>query len=173
MSTARIAWGPPRLALLEERHEAVASHLVDISAGSLDAIEKSGEIALHHRAELIRGHPLAEAGVAADVEHEHGDVLLDLLGQLERIGIDTGEPLDGFGDESGELVANAALLSQLLLHGALELEGCLNARHELARVMRLGEEVVGPGFDPLNAILHLVEGGHDQHGDKASIVVLL
>ena len=153
------------VAVLENRHEAVARGLVDVAARVGDAVQEAAEVPFHQGVELHGGDALGQAAIAADVHEEHGDVEL-LLGQLGRVGIGRDQALDRVGHELGEVVADARDLAQALIHVALAGQHGLHPGDQLALVHRLGEHVVGAVLQQLHAILHALQRGHDDHRNE-------
>ena len=49
----------------------------------------------------------------------------------------------------------------------------MDTGYQLTRIHGLGKEIVGAGLDPLDAIFHAVECGHDDDGDEPCLFVAL
>src|SRR5215831_12894520 len=158
------------LRILKDSHEAIAGSFIDITAGSMDEIEKRGKIAFNQGIEALRGQALAQAGVATDVEKQDGDVAL-ALGEFGRFGIGCHQAFDGLWHELGEVLFDATQLPKFSVYRGFQPQCGVETGPEFPVVDRFGEKIIGPGFDPFDAVFNIPQSRHHHDGNEAGLLV--
>src|SRR5262249_24216318 len=102
----------------------------------------------------------AKSGVPTHVEKEHRDILLTFL-EHERLGIGLNKPLDRLWHELGQMLPHELKRIHLALDSLLQTQRGPNACQQFVTAYWLGQEVVGPGFNALDAVLYMPQRRHD------------
>ncbi len=170
--------------IVEEDHQAVSREMLEGAFALQDEPAHLPVVLVEHTHDLLGRRRLREGGEAPHVHEDHGDLPAVALERILRASAhdELGELR---GEESleasqalelGHLRAHALLevaveigeLGRLGLHGGVEVldpEEGAHARSQLGHVDGLGEKVVGPGVEPLDALARGVEGGDHDHGE--------
>ena len=167
--------------VVEDHQHGAAAELLQRAAVGLDELPHHLVVAAQQAHDLLGLGGVGEGGESAQVEDDDGDLAPvcrerivhvaghDALGQMRREeALELGQAL-----QLAELLLHALLqagvqlgeLRCLRLHGVVErldAQQRAHPREQLGRVDRLGQEVVGAGFQPLDAFLRGIQRG-DHH----------
>ena len=115
--------GAPRMALwigvCKDGHQAIAGSFVDLTSMGVNAVQKTGEVALNQLVHLRRWQCLAEPGVATDIDKEDLDVLFFFL-QVRRGRIRFNESLDCLRYKFGQMLPRLLEYIYLVINGLLQ-----------------------------------------------------